>query len=69
MSHTFSYGRGFFRYNSDLSGDVEVEDYSGARVRIPGRALLEFVARYVAQERISELEQASVEEILGLPEL
>jgi hypothetical protein len=46
-----------FHYSSDFSGDVIVEG-NGMESRVPGDALLEFVARaYVAAARISLLEK------------
>jgi hypothetical protein len=53
-------------HNGDLSGDVIIRDRHGREVEIPGAAMLEFVAHYVRRERISKLEQATTDEILGL---
>lgn len=58
-------------YNSDLSGDVHIIAPAGARhalgtVSIPAEDLLELVGDYVRSERISELEQMTAAQILGL---
>lgn len=55
-----------FHYNSDLSGAVEIV-CGGERMRVPGHALIEFIANYVRNERIAELEQQSPRSILELP--
>lgn len=56
-----------FTFNSDLSGDVGIRKGKN-RISIPGSVLIDFVAEYVRNEKISALEQASTSELLGLKE-
>ncbi len=57
----------FFHYDSDLSGDVIIMcDDDKVEIKIPGRALIEFVASYVARQKISRLEQMEPEELLDI---
>lgn len=68
--HTFRSTNGtLFRFNSDLSGAVElVLPQSGSiTTSVSGQTLLEFVADAVRRQRIAALEQATTEELLGLP--
>lgn len=70
--HTFQSCQVRIHYNSDLSGNVKistVDHVVGAQVyvEIPGQVLVEFVAEYVRRAKISALESASDEELLGLP--
>jgi hypothetical protein len=68
--HTFTSSDGYtFHYNSDLSGHVEVsyKSWEKAPVRqvyVSGRALKEFVAESIRNERIAVLEQMTTEELL-----
>lgn len=57
-----------FMYNGDMSGDVsiyrnenDVIDFS-----VPGKDLIEFIADYVRREKITELENATIAQVLGL---
>jgi hypothetical protein len=52
-----------FFYNHDLSGEIIIEPSEG---KVSGGDLLEFVAEYIRQQRIRELENASVMSLLGL---
>lgn len=57
-------------FNSDLSGDVILEDHRGLgieSIRVPGEFVLAFVAEYVRREKITRLEGAGTDELLGLP--
>lgn len=54
--HTFESGDARLHYNSDLSGDVEIVDKDGNRVSVPGYFILHFVANYVKEKQIEELE-------------
>lgn len=61
-----------FHHNSDLSGNVHIasssqDGFLNMEFSIPGRALLEFIASYVATQRIAALEQVTPESILGIP--
>lgn len=63
-----------FIYNSDLGDEVVIKRVhfgeGGVKllneIAVPAEHILEFVAKYVASEKISKLEQASYKEILGL---
>lgn len=64
--HTFKGDKGaVFIYNSDLSGDVIVQDIAGNEVKIDGSDILDFVAYcFVLRNRIEKLEQADSRELL-----
>lgn len=67
----FESGNVRMHYNSDLSGNVEIQRlYADGSVAdacsVPGWALLDLVAQVVIDERIAKLEQAETEEILGV---
>jgi hypothetical protein len=69
MAHTWQHGNTIFIGNSDLSGDIKLVD---ARTKEPigqvaGADLIDFIAGHVRRCRINALEQASTDEILGLP--
>ena len=63
-----------FNYNSGFDGNVKitsVPDRSAKRrelirIEIPCEALLAFVAEYVISSRVCELEDMSVDEVLGV---
>lgn len=59
--HTFSRPGCIIHYNPDMSGILRIEG-----VAVPAKAILEFMAEYVCRERIARLENATVEELLGL---
>lgn len=65
---TFNGNSCIIYYNSDLSGDVEiVTGINGdKKVSVSGKDLLDFVANHVRDEMISQLENASTEDILGI---
>ena len=65
---TFNGNSCIIHYNSDLSGDVEiVTGINGDRkVSVSGKDLLDFVANHVRDKMISQLENASTEDILGI---
>jgi len=54
-----------FNFNSDLSGNVLIR-VSDREIEVPGDDLLGFIANYVRNRRISQLEQATAEEIFQL---
>lgn len=69
--HSFTCSKGFtFLHNSDFSGNVEIVRKPGAEpvksFYVPASSLLEFVANYVMNEKIAELESATAKEILGI---
>ena len=51
-------------YNGDYTGDVMLTKIRGATVSIDCYDLLEFVAEYVRQRRISEIESVAVMDLL-----
>ena len=55
-------------YDSDiLSGEcIIVNKESGEEIRVSGGDLLDFVAKYVKDKRISELEISNTAKILGI---
>lgn len=54
-------------YNSDMSGDtVIVDKENGKSVSISGYDILDFVASYIRDKKVSALENMSTDEILGL---
>src|SRR3989338_8314064 len=71
MDQRVACGEVFIKHNSDLSGLVIITcvDSVGEKageIKVPGEALVEFVAEYVRGVRISALEQVSTAEVLGL---
>jgi len=60
-----------FVYNNDLNGDVTVRlqkpDSDGHDImRIPGSALLDFLAKWVGSQKIQQLENGDPRKLLGL---
>ena len=53
-----------FIHNSDMSGDVEIINSEGRRVKVDGNDILQFVAGYIRGVRVSKLEQLTTNEIL-----
>lgn len=69
MSHTKEYKNTFFHYNSDLSGEITIEDKdTQAVIFVSGKNLLDFIAEHVRRERIDKLELMTANEILGIGE-
>lgn len=67
--HTWEHGQTVFTGNSDLSGDVIVTDKrTGAQMEVPGADIMSFAAMFVANRRISAIEQMQPHEVLGIPE-
>jgi hypothetical protein len=65
--HTTKIGAYTFIHNSDMSGVLEIVNSSGTVFKIgPAQVVLDFVAQYIAGEKIAKLEQATTAEILGL---
>ncbi len=54
-----------FKHNGDYSGDVTIAHKgTGAQISIPCDVLKRFIANWVREERISELEYTTPDEIL-----
>lgn len=65
--HSFTTKNGTrFHHNGDYSGDVIIDARGFSDITLPCVDLLEFTANYVRQKRISQLENASLEEILNV---
>lgn len=62
--HTQNIGNTTFTHNSDLSGPVRIHTADG-ELLVPGEHLIEFIAGWVASQRIAALELATAEEVLG----
>jgi hypothetical protein len=67
----------YFNYNSDLSGDVEISVDNARVIELPtskrivkvyGADLMLLVAEYVRLEKISRIEQMTMEQVLGIEE-
>ena len=72
MSHSATYGEFYVTYNSDDSGDIEIQkrDVSGEAhpvAKLPFWLLAHIVAAKVRQDRISSLEDSTYQEILMMP--
>jgi hypothetical protein len=57
-----------FMFNGDMSGDVTIyrNENDVLDFMVPGKDLIEFIADYVRREKITELENATIAQILGL---
>lgn len=76
--HHLKIGDTSFNFNSDLSGLVEItRPYIESKkfcppghtsLCIPGSTLIEFVAEHARNKKITVLEHASDESVLGIPE-
>lgn len=66
--HTFKGKSCSIFHNSDLSGNVKIVTgvYGENSLEVLGEDLLDFVANFVRDKRISDLEQASTDDILGI---
>ncbi len=79
MHSFFSNDGPVFQYNSDMSGNVRInvrpdqvehlESYNGTgpyvAVEISGEALLQFVAEHIRRQKISKIEEMTVEQLLS----
>lgn len=67
--HTFKTDKTVIHYNSDMSGNVVLTNKeTGNEIEIPCSDLLDFVAAYIKERKISRLENMETIEILGIPE-
>lgn len=64
--HTTEIDDAVFNHNGDYSGNVRITDENGNVCEVSFDALKGFVAEYVRQEKISKLENAWYDEVLGL---
>lgn len=79
MSHTFTGKKNIYHYNSDLSGEIAIVvslkdihkfnikdlDDKEAEVMIDGEDFLSFMEEIIRDMKISKLEQASLDELIG----
>lgn len=56
----------FFHHRGDLKGDVIIKRCDGSQITIPAEHLAQFVASFIRQKRIREVEDAGDREILGI---
>ena len=68
--HTREIGSTLFHFNADLSGAVMIvkrdKGKSFESLEVPGEDLIRFIAEWVANQKISELEDMEPHEVLGL---
>jgi hypothetical protein len=65
--HTTQGKKVIFLHNGDYSGDVKiVVRATGQEIEVPFTDLKRLIADYVMSEKISRLEQAKHDEILGI---
>ena len=65
--HTYNGKSCSIIYNSDMSADtVIVDKENGKSVSISGYDILDFVASFIRDKKVSELENMSTDEILRL---
>ncbi len=64
--HTSQYGKTTFVYHGDYSGDVIIYTKKEKKIEIPFDAIKAFVAGYILSNKITFLENATDDEILGI---
>ena len=64
--HHFDHRDGHINYNPDLSGEVQIVNSRGEESWVSGSMLVSFVANYVRQMKISQLEDMSDDELMGV---
>lgn len=64
--HTTPIGDYTFVHDSDFRGNVEIVTSEGERLSIPATTLIMFAAEVVRSRKMSQLEQATAEQLLGL---
>ena len=62
--HTIHSNETMFHHHGDYSGSVTIERTDGS-LEVPAEDLLSFAAEYVRQHWIRQLEEASIDEMLG----
>lgn len=55
-----------FHHNGDYSGDIIIQRPGFGEITVPFKGILQLVANYIRQERISQLEQAEPKELLNV---
>ena len=65
--HTFDGKSCRINFNSDMSGEIEIrEKETNNMVKINGQDIMDFVANYIRDKKMSELEQANTNEIFKI---
>jgi hypothetical protein len=66
--YTTKVNKTIFHHNGDFSGDIHIyfENNSGAEILIPFDDIKGLVAEYIRREKISKLEDAEDNELLGV---
>lgn len=65
--HTFDGNKIRIHYNSDMSGDCIIfNKEDGQEIRVPCEDILDFVANYVRNQKISKLEQMETKDVFGI---
>ena len=67
--HITGIGNVTFYHNGDFSGDVEIVTKSDGLVRVPYEVLKAFIAESIRTQKITQIEQASDDDLLGLTSL
>jgi hypothetical protein len=69
LSHTLEYGQFALHHDGDFQGDVVITDDKGDSMKVPAKLIRRFVAAQVRADKISNLEQMSDDQVLGLERL
>ena len=65
--HTFKGEKTRIHYNLDMSGTCNIIDMeTECEVTVPCEDIVAFVAEYVRSQRVGEIEQMGIKEVLGL---
>jgi hypothetical protein len=67
MKLTFTHGNVTLTYEGDFGGEVDVYN-TRERMSVPAAALIAFVAEFVRQKKMLQLESATQRELFGLKE-
>lgn len=67
--HTTAIGNVTFYHNGDFSGYIEIVTKSDGLVRVPYEVLKAFIAESIRTQKITQIEQASDDDLLGLTSL
>lgn len=65
--HTFEGKNCRFFYNSDMSGEIYIRDKnSDKELKVESHDILDFVANYIRNQKISKLEDMTTKEIFNI---
>lgn len=65
--HTFTGESCKIHYNSDMSGSVHIVNNHNELMEVSAIDLIGFISNYVVHEKISNLQNMSPQEVLGIP--